>query len=88
MFKVRGPKLLRSGTKWEQCQEYSKKTSLAVQWLRFHVPELEGHGFSWSGKIPHEAQYDQKKKKNTAREVLINCCKWKWSMLGLYGPLA
>ena len=25
MFKVRGPKLLRSGTKWEQCQEYSKK---------------------------------------------------------------
>lgn len=68
MFKVRGPELLRSGTKWEQCQEYSKKTSLAVQWLRFHVPELEGHGFSWSGKIPHEAQYDQKKKKRRIQQ--------------------
>lgn len=74
-FRVRGLELLRSGTKWEQCQEYSKKTSLSVQWLRFYVPKV-GAWVLLSGKIPHEAQYDKKKKKKEySKEILINCYK-------------
>ena len=74
-FRVRGLELLRSGTKWEQCQKYSKKTSLAVQWLRFYVPKVGGMGSPCQGRSLMKHSMTKKKKKNTAREILINCYK-------------
>ena len=75
MFKVRGPELLRSGTKWEQCQEYIKKTSLSAQWLKFYVPKVGGMDSPGQGRSLMKHSMTKKKKKNTAREVLINCYK-------------
>ena len=48
-----------------------KRTSLAVQWLRFYL-QFRGHSsiLGWETKVPHAAWSGQKKKKVQSRKLL------------------
>ena len=67
-------------------QNTSYRTSLVVQWLRFHTSNAGGMGLipGWGMKIPLASRHSQKKKKLNTSHIQLGLSKWPYFNLITY----